>query len=424
MKNKILFVAFLVFASVSLPVKAQNGSWTQISPFPGTPRAWSASFVIGTKVYIGTGSDGQNFTTNDLYEYDQATGQWAQKQSLPASAARTGGVGFAVGNKGYMATGLGVNTALNDLWEYDPNDTSNGFDVNGNPMGEWTQKANFPGSGRDDATAFVVGTKAYVGLGAYSGPQFYEYDPQADSWTPISPFPGPARVGAASFTIGNKAYVGIGAADYSGANGVYEEFWEYDPATDTWTQKANFGGGRRFFAGRFSIGGKGYVGTGIDDAFIYNDFWEYDPATDTWSPKAAFGGGYRAWQVGGGFAIGNTGYLGLGADASFNRYNDLWTYQINTSIAASEFEENQVQIFPNPFSTSATITFPPIYASDKISIELYDIFGNKVQEFTDINIVNNRFEFTKGNLDEGTYFYRIVNLTRNKTEQGKLILIE
>ena len=43
---------------------------------------------------------------------------------------------------------------------------------------------------------------------------------------------------------------------------TYKDFWEYDPATNTWTQKADFGGTTRSVAVGFSIGSKGYIGTG------------------------------------------------------------------------------------------------------------------------------------------------------------------
>lgn len=58
-------------------------------------------------------------------------------------------------------------------------------------------------------------------------------------------------------------------------------------AQDTWTQKANLGGGDTRVDGvGFSIGDKGYAGTGID--FVSQptqDFWEYNPATNIWTQK-------------------------------------------------------------------------------------------------------------------------------------------
>ena len=45
---------------------------------------------------------------------------------------------------------------------------------------------------------------------------------------------------------------------------------------NTWTQKADFGGTARNAAVGFSIGSKGYIGTGYDGSYC-KDFWEYDP---------------------------------------------------------------------------------------------------------------------------------------------------
>src|SRR6266702_242286 len=80
-------------------------------------------------------------------------------------------------------------------------------------------------------------------------------------------------------------------------------------AQDTWTQKADFGGGLRVFATGFSIGSKGYLGTGAGaDGIVHlQDFWEYDPATNAWTQKADFGGGLRDGAVS--FAIGDKGYV-------------------------------------------------------------------------------------------------------------------
>src|SRR6266705_3202749 len=93
-------------------------------------------------------------------------------------------------------------------------------------------------------------------------------------------------------------------------------------AQDTWTQKADFGGAARSGAVGFSIGSKGYIGTGADSGFVFQkDFWEYDPATNAWTQKADFGGTARSGAVG--FSIGSKGYIGTGADNSGLR-NDFW----------------------------------------------------------------------------------------------------
>src|SRR5258708_1015500 len=60
---------------------------------------------------------------------------------------------------------------------------------------------------------------------------------------------------------------------------------------DSWVQKASFPGLGLKWTFSFSIGNKGYVGCGKDSAsFNHKDFWEYDPTSDTWTQKADFGG--------------------------------------------------------------------------------------------------------------------------------------
>jgi len=50
---------------------------------------------------------------------------------------------------------------------------------------------------------------------------------------------------------------------FNDINLIYKnDFWEYDPATNVWVQKVNFGGDAREQAIGFSIGNKGYIGTG------------------------------------------------------------------------------------------------------------------------------------------------------------------
>jgi N-acetylneuraminic acid mutarotase len=73
----------------------------------------------------------------------------------------------------------------------------------------------------------------------------------------------------------------------------------------TWSQKANFGGTRRDCAVGFSIGTKGYIGTGVqnDAASFTKDFWEYDPMSDFWTQKADFPGVARQYAIG--FSIGS-----------------------------------------------------------------------------------------------------------------------
>ena len=158
----------------------------------------------------------------------------------------------------------------------------------------------------------------------------------AQTWVQGANIGGDARYAAVAFSIGTKGYFGTG---WSSAR--LKDIWEYDSATNTWTQKADFPNGERHHAVGFSIGSKGYIGGGSDNpSGVRNDFWEYDPATNTWTPKANLPAG-RMFATG--FSANSKGYIGggenSGAKTDFWEYNpvaDTWTPKTNmpTSIAA------------------------------------------------------------------------------------------
>src|SRR3972149_4634935 len=90
-------------------------------------------------------------------------------------------------------------------------------------------------------------------------------------------------------------------------------------AQDIWVQKADFGGTGRYPATGFSMGTKGYIGTGYDGSYR-KDFWEWDQATNVWTQKADF---YGIRWAATGFSIGNKGYIGLGSDG-VSYQQDFW----------------------------------------------------------------------------------------------------
>ncbi len=249
-----------------------------------------------------------------------AQGVWTQKASI-GGLGREGSSSFSIGSKGYVVCGVSPGpTYYSDLWEFDQASNT------------WTQKANFPGTPRSMAAAFSIGTKGYFGTGNKCCPtntnynDFWEWNQGTNTWTqkayvPYNPW------GAVGMSIGNKGYIGLGV----GAN-HYSNFYEYDPIADTWTTKASFGGGARREAVAFSIGSKGYMGTGCDYQSSYRDFWEFDPVTNSWVQKADVGPTPRFAAVG--FSVGNNGYIGVGGNNlqdfwEFNQANNTWTQMAN-----------------------------------------------------------------------------------------------
>ena len=315
MKTKYLFLVAITAISISVNVSAQvPDSWTQKTDVGGIARQNAVGFSIGTKGYIGTGEDVNGNYYNDFWEYDPATDIWTQKANF-GGTSRQSAVGFSIGVKGYIGTGQDVNNYTNDYWEYDPASNS------------WTQKASFGGIGRWQAVGFSIGTKGYIGTGWFSISgqsglldDFWEYDPFSDTWSQKSNFGGGLRSNAVGFSIGSKGYIGTGNA----TSGLVNDFWEYDPSADAWIQKADFGGPAREFACGFSIGAKGYIGTGYTNPTMADDFWEYNITTDAWTQRADFGGG--GWEAAVGFCIGTKGYMGTGVSILTGTSNDFWEY--------------------------------------------------------------------------------------------------
>ncbi len=197
-----------------------------------------------------------------------------------------------------------------------------------NAQTAWTQKADFGGTGRAGAVGFSIGAKGYIGTGTEgggsSGPNrndFWEWDQSTDTWMQMADFAGTARSYAVGFSIGTKGYIGTG---YDGTD-KKKDFWEWSQSNNTWIQKASFGGTARYCSVGFSINSKGYIGTGYDDTgSTRNDFWEWDQAGDTWVQKTAVGNVARGEAVG--FSIGAKGYIGTGQDASSVLMKDFWEW--------------------------------------------------------------------------------------------------
>lgn len=190
----------------------------------------------------------------------------------------------------------------------------------------WTQKANVGGGVRaSGGVEFTIGNKLYIGLGQNGSiylNDFWEYDPVLNLWTQKASFPGGGRCNAFSFSIGLKGYIGSGVTF---PLAIQNDFWEFDPQNNSWIQKSNLPGNPRRWASGLTIGSYGYFGLGTDGVSTYfSDWWKYDPVNDTWIQVANFplsNGRSGACT----FTLLNNGYVCSGSDNN-NFFNDLWQY--------------------------------------------------------------------------------------------------
>ena len=190
----------------------------------------------------------------------------------------------------------------------------------------WFLKSDFGGEARHRASSFTIVNKGYIGLGHINSgvdveyEDFWSYDPASDAWTQIANYPEGRCYHAASFVIGNKAYVGSGRLE----NGSYsKKFFEYDPVTNTWTQIADLPGLERRGAVGFVVNGKGYVGTGQTNSGYVADFYQYNPLNNQWTAIPGLPAAGRTSSVA--FSIDNFGYVGTG-NTNSGSSNDFYRY--------------------------------------------------------------------------------------------------
>ncbi|MFT5822461.1 MAG: N-acetylneuraminic acid mutarotase [Crocinitomix sp.] len=346
--QKVVLAASLLFF-ISSAWSQEENSWDKKASFDGLKREKAVAFSIGEFGYVGCGVDTAEITHNDLWQYDPTLDTWTQKASMPA-AERRDAVGFAVDGKGYIGTGFTLDDGslgekLNDFWEYDPLGNS------------WASIADYPGGGDTgiyQATSFVALEKGYVVCGKIGSDAYifelWEYNPATDFWTERTPFPGGDRYQLISFVIENKAYVGMGT-DHD----VYrKDMYEYDPATNTWEEKGDFPGTERARASSFSIGNKGFVVFGSDGG-LKDELWEYNYYTEAWTLRASFPGGGRNNAIA--FSIGDKGYAGLGKEIS-GKKQTVYEYTPLGPLSITEDAAIEFDLFPNPMGQEATIILP------------------------------------------------------------------
>ena len=189
-------------------------------------------------------------------------------------------------------------------------------------QGQWIRRSDLDGVARCNASSFTIDGKGYLCCGYRGSNRDYlkdcwAYDIEGNYWTQCADMPDEVqgRHSAASFAVDGRGYVTTGYIK-NGTSDYVADTWEYDPATDTWTQKDDFGGGGRYGALAFTVGGYGYVGTGYNDNYL-KDFYRFDPDAapgSQWQIVNGYEGGKRRYGLA--FVIDDVAYIGFGENNS------------------------------------------------------------------------------------------------------------
>ena len=183
----------------------------------------------------------------------------------------------------------------------------------------WFQKASFGGVGRHRSVGIAIGNKGYIGTGHVNGTgvdisykDWWQYDPASDSWTQKADFPVSGH-GVTAWGTETRGYVGGGSA----LNG---EFYCYNPVTNTWSSIASCPFSPGDVQG-FSVQNKGYVLSGSNIA-------EYDPTTNAWTLKAPCPISINTWSS----AFGTTGSGFVKSGVNFYEFKPIqneWIQRAN-----------------------------------------------------------------------------------------------
>lgn len=321
---------FLLFLSSSILGMAQ-GEWKKRPDFIGGNRENTFSFSIGTNGYVGTGSDALEFK-KDFWQYDAVANKWWQKPSLPGEA-RIAAFAFSMNGKGYIGTGQSgtqdMRKSLNDVWEFDPE------------TNRWEKKLDFPGGMRYSSVSFTINGKGYVGLGS-DGSKFYndlwEYNATDDKWIKKADFPGTPRMEAACFVVDGQAYVMLGQKNK--LFGKEKDCYCFDPIKNKWKKVADFPGNVRIGEMAFGIENKGYVFGGFNGITThYSDFWEYDVATDKWTQLKDPSFGARDYSFC--FVVNTSAYIGAGRIVkNLALVDHLWEYYVKPTKPLKNTKNN------------------------------------------------------------------------------------
>jgi N-acetylneuraminic acid mutarotase len=201
-----------------------TNTWEQKADFGGSARYGAVAFSINNIGYLGTGYDGNYL--KDFWAYDPGSNSWLQKNSY-GGGKRRDAVGFVIGGMGYICTGINNGSYENDFYMYDPESDA------------WTVKrkiADVSDQGYDDkyaiirsnAVSFIINGKAYVATGTVGSLKndVWEYDPALDTWSQKTNFEGSSRSDATAFsTESGRAFITTGKS----SSYQFDDIWEFKP---------------------------------------------------------------------------------------------------------------------------------------------------------------------------------------------------
>ncbi|NVK26811.1 MAG: gliding motility-associated C-terminal domain-containing protein [Flavobacteriia bacterium] len=332
-------ITLLLTLFVSVALNAQG--WELKNDLP-LPIHSATAFELDHFAYVVGGNDG-NSNLNTVLRYNPATDSWTSLNPFPGGSLR-GCFSFSNDQYGFVGGGFDGFLSKSEMYRYDP------------ATNAWNQVTRYPGFGRVDCYSgslngigYVGGGRSLDGTGVVSD-DWYAYNPQTDTWTKKASLPFGPRADGVCFTLNGFIYVALGADNQ---NDILDVF-RYDPQNDTWSQRSLYIGIGLTKAQAFVYAGEAYVGGGarLGHFLVQNIYYKYNAQSDTWQQVPGLATGQRAGGVG--FTVRGRGYIAGGQTNSGNVRSDVWSY-VQCDGIPRDFIENTEECD----GVSVSLSVPP-----------------------------------------------------------------
>ena len=370
--------------------------------------------------------------TLEFYKYYGVSDVWEKKESIPAIGSS--------GKKKAVKKGAAMTSANGGLFAAKGNNTLEFWRYQASTG--WAQAASIPVGGKSvkegaGAVALSWEDSTYVYFLKGSGTQeFYRFNASSNVWKSIANAP----TGRSGKSFKNGSCIAYdGDRTMYALKGSYNEMFAYKLDSNAWTTRAALplvgrSGKKKKVkdgAGLASLGGLVYALKGGNT----QEFWQYRPAADSWSQLVdiPIGGGKK---VKGGGALAASG--GLIYALKGNNTLEFWRYTPGGEFASapgSNVATQSVMPFypfmlcqnaPNPLRDQTAIRYS-LPSEAKVSLLIHDVSGrivrtlvNERQEAGIHSATWNGFADDGQHVTGGVYFYRLQ--TEKETETRKLII--
>ncbi len=416
--------------SVALPFQVKEpppspSRWTEKCPMPLQPSGkdvkrggWLAACEANGLIYAAKGQK-----TGDFYSYNPLTDSWAVLlglgQGTPGpNETDKGGRGVCAGRRVYVVLGNNTHWFLC-------------YDI---PSGTWSALDRVP-PGPSGKNVKGGSDLVYVPTSADSGEghlyllkgeltEFYRYDIAAGRWQQLENAPAGTKpkykYGSWLAHVGDRIYC---------HKAGYHEFFAFDLATQKWSttplpalplynsagrkKKAKDGSSAAVYNGRIYALKGGNTG----------EFWVFDPATSTWTEKdtiPSFGTTGRKKRVnhGGDLCLDPFGTPGRFFALKGNKTRELWTCTVTeTTLAGSGPGTLQSPNGQTALAMLAASAGSPV--SDRARLSIYDASGRLVHH-SSLIAHHSALPLDHGAMPAGVYLLRLT--VDGRTTTRKLVL--